>query len=380
MANLTQKDLVDLVTRVFPSLPNDKKLALLVDVPNLPEKDSANWRKRRFLTRQWCDYLQKGLDSLHLDAAELIAYPSVESNNANFPDTGFILDSKVPDLSRQLTGNQISFKKIFSDFQLFMAPTQFSTTAPLKVAARQYGFRAATMPGFTTAMIPALQIDYTLVDERCRLMKEKLDDAIAAQVEFGIDNDTQYPITFDLRYRDAHASSGRFPEPGTAGNLPSGESYIVPYEGEKEPASKTNGTLPVQFNDEVVLFEIKENKAVAVKSRGPESEKQVRLLRDEPAYGNMAELGFGILADFGLHPIGEMLLDEKLAFHIAFGRSDHFGGIVGPEQFSSPKSVVHIDRIYLPSIQNRVKINRLDLVDQDNRIETIISDNRYSIF
>jgi len=68
----------------------------------------------------------------------------------------------------------------------------------------------------------------------------------------------------NLRFRPAHASGGRFPEPGTAGNLPSGETYIVPYEGEKGEPSQTSGVLPVQFDDEVVLFKIEANRALKV--------------------------------------------------------------------------------------------------------------------
>jgi hypothetical protein len=42
-----------------------------------------------------------------------------------------------------------------------MAPTQYSATAPLKNAARKFNLRAATMPGFSPAMIPTLKIDYS---------------------------------------------------------------------------------------------------------------------------------------------------------------------------------------------------------------------------
>ncbi len=84
-------------------------------------------------------------------------------------------------------------------------------------------------------------------------------------------------------------------------------------------------------------------------------------LAAEPAYGNMAELGFGVLADFGLEPIGEILLDEKLGLHIAFGRSDHFGGMVGPKDFSSATAVIHLDRIYIPGVMPRIAVRSVIL-------------------
>jgi leucyl aminopeptidase (aminopeptidase T) len=187
-------------------------------------------------------------------------------------------------------------------------------------------------------------------------------------------------MTFDLRWRTAHASTGRFPDKGTAGNLPSGETFIVPYEGEKSEPSRTEGTLPVEVNQELVLFHIKENKALSVQGDGAQARAEADHIKREPAYGNMAELGFGVLADFGLHPIGEILLDEKLGLHIAFGRSDHFGGAVGPAAFSSPSEVIHLDRIYIPATQPRVSVKSVVFTYKDGAAETIMAMGKYLIF
>ena len=103
-------------------------------------------------------------------------------------------------------------------------------------------------------------------------------------------------------------------------------------------------------------------------------------LEREPAYGNMAELGFGVLGDFGILPVGKILLDEKLGFHVAFGRSEHFGGAVGPEDFSSPDAVIHLDRIYIPSTQPRIVVKSLVLLYESGRGEILIEDGKYLIF
>ena len=170
-------------------------------------------------------------------------------------------------------------------------------------------------------------------------------------------------LTLDLRHRQGHASGGLFPDNGVAGNLPSGEAYIVPYEGEREgEPSASSGWLPVQFGDEVVLYRIDGNRAVEVLPGGAAATQEAALLTREPAYGNLAELGLGVLAAFGVRPIGELLLDEKLGLHIAFGRGDHFGGRVGPRDFSGPAAVVHIDRVYVPECQPRVAVESVDLL------------------
>ncbi|MCP4654859.1 MAG: hypothetical protein GY856_05500 [bacterium] len=300
-------------------------------------------------------------------------------NNADLPDSAWKSQGESPPSSADELDPEraVSFDEIFRTSSIFFALTRFSATAPLKLAAREYGFRAATMPGFNPAMIPALRLDYEEIDRRARHLKELLDRAQEAELEFAVEG-REAELRLDLRYREAHASSGLLTEPGTAGNLPSGETYIVPYEGEREgDPSRSAGTLPVEFADEVVFFSIAENRAVGVEGDGVEARRQADTLRREPAYGNLAELGLGLLADFGIHPIGEILLDEKLGLHIAFGRSDHFGGQVGAAQFSRPEAVVHIDRIFIPETQPRVRVRRVDLRMADGEALPLLRDGHY---
>jgi hypothetical protein len=72
-----------------------------------------------------------------------------------------------------------------------------------------------------------------------------------------------------------------------------------------------------------------------------------------------------VLGDFGLEPVGSILLDEKLGLHVAFGRSDHFGGAVGPADFSGPDAVVHLDRVYIPQVQPAVAVASVTLEGPD---------------
>ncbi len=374
METLMPDELRQLIRSVFPPLPGDRKLAVLIDVPSRLEDDRPEWAARRLLAYEWSRVLQH--DPRPLEAADLIAYEAVACDNADLPANGSVIEGPPPMLAAQLPPG-VPFSSLFADYQLFLAPTQFSATAPLKNGASKYGFRAATMPGFSPEMIPALRIDYDLVNRRCVGLKERLDAAESARVLFQ-SKGRSYEMLFDLRYRTAHVSSGRFPQPGTAGNLPSGETYIVPYEGERGEASRTEGLLPVQLGEETVVYEIKNNRAIAVRSSGRQSDAEAERLQREPAYGNLAELGFGVLADFGIQPIGRLLLDEKLGFHVAFGRSDHFGGAVGPKDFSSPQAAVHLDRIYLPQIQPVVCVAFIDLIE-GGRPQRLMENGAYTV-
>ncbi len=232
------------------------------------------------------------------------------------------------------------------------------------------------MAGFLPSMIPALKLDYGEINRRVNLLKEMLDQAESARCRFTA-HGTSHDLTLDLRYRTGHASGGLFPNNGVAGNLPSGEAYIVPYEGEIEgDPGRTTGTLPLEINDELVTFKIAGNRVVDVLTDGPESDRERAHFAAEPAYANIAELGLGVLGDFGLQPTGSILLDEKLGLHIAFGRSDHFGGTVGPDQFSSPGAVIHLDRVFIRATMPNVNVDSVILVGP-NLNQTIIVDGAF---
>ncbi|MBN2356584.1 hypothetical protein JXO59_10750 [candidate division KSB1 bacterium] len=382
MRNLTEKELIRLIQSVFPFLSHDRVFAILVDIPRNQADDNPDWQKRRKIAVQWRNMLMHQLSALKLEKIALFAYERVERNNGNLPDQVTLLDDVVPDSADMLddVGESYTLQRMLNETHLFLALTEFSATAPLKIAAKKYDFRAATMPGFNERMLPALRLDYREVNRRLQIIKEKLDDAVAARIEFLISNEEHYKLLIDLRFRKATVSGGRFPAMGQVGNLPSGETYIVPYEGEQAPESRSEGIMPVQFGDEVVLYRIEKNRARSVEGQGKAAAQERKHLVEEPAYGNLAELGFGVLRDFGILPINEILLDEKLGLHIAFGRSDHFGGAVGEGHFSSPAAMIHIDRIYIPECQPKIHVPAVVLQYENAPDETILSDGAYTIF
>lgn len=375
---MTGEELVAMVQRVFLPRPGERRLAILVDLPDAKVGDDSAWRARRDIALDWSTELGARAAELGLET-DLVLYRNTHTNNGDLPDQAWIhaggpLPSAVEELD---VAASVPMAEIYADHPILLAPTKFSATAPLKMAAKRFPIRAATMPGFGPEMIPSLRLDYGEINRRVNILKKWLDLAVGADFRFR-HGGGECSLHLDLRHRGAHASGGLLPDPGVAGNLPSGEAYIVPYEGERaEDPSQSAGELPVQFGPEVVRYRIEGNKAVAVLSRGPESEREAALLAGEPAYGNLAELGLGVLAHFGVKPIGVVLLDEKLGLHIAFGRSEHFGGQVGPSAFSSPEAVVHIDRVYVPEVMPDVRVLSMDLVLEDGSKVAILRDTAY---
>jgi len=365
--SLSAQDLRLLVERVFQPSEADSGLAIIVDLPDERLADNPEWSQRRQMAADWYRKLVSEQDNLGLDRITLAWYPNAGGNNADLPAACHPGNGEtVPSHADEISGwDSRPFTDLFSTHTMILAPTELSATAPLKVATRGGGFRAATMPGFLPSMIPALRLDYGEINRRVNLLKELLDVAESAHFAFNTD-DQAHELVLDLRHRTGHASGGLFPANGVAGNLPSGEAYIVPYEGEiPNDPSGSQGVLPVQIDDEVVLYEIAGNKAVKVLTSGPASAREADHIDREPAYANLAELGLGVLGDFGLKPTGSILLDEKLGLHIAFGRSEHFGGTVGPDDFSGPDAVIHLDRVFIPETQPRVQVTEVRLLGPD---------------
>jgi len=354
---LTASELRLLVARVFQPQTTDKGLAIIVDVPDDRVADNPEWAERRLMARDWYLALRGEVEALGLENVTLAWYRNAGGNNADLPETCHLdAEGVVPDHADSLPGTGTTFADLFDGHGIIMAPTELSATAPLKVATRSGGFRAATMPGFLPVMIPALRLDYDEINRRVDLLCQWLTTATDADFHFRV-GDRDHHLHLDLRHRSGHASGGLFPSNGVAGNLPSGEAYIVPYEGEIDgDPSGSAGEMPVEIDGEVVLYRIEGNRAAEVLSSGPASASEARLITEEPAYANLAELGLGVLGDFGLEPTGSILLDEKLGLHLAFGRSDHFGGTVGPDDFSSPDAVIHLDRVYIPAMQPQVTV------------------------
>jgi hypothetical protein len=372
--NLGRAELLALLERVFGSASG--KVLVLVDLPDARRPDHPRWEDRRRIAIEWFEALRPAGADSPFSGCELATYPNVGSNNRDLPAEVRISEPVAGDVVAA-DGRAVPLRELLRGVAVVLAPTELSATAPLKLLASELGFRGATLGDFRREMIPALALDWYGVDARVRQFADRLDRADGADLQFSTTG-AIHRLHLDLRGQRAHVSGGLIRGPGTVSNLPTGEAFIVPYEGERPgDPSRTHGVLPVQLDGEIVLYRIAANRAVEVLSEGPRARAEAAALEQEPAYGNLAELGLGVLRDWGIQAIGAVLLDEKLGPHIAFGRSDHFGGAVGPPHFRDPERVVHIDRVYVPECQPGVQLARLALVDEQGNSETLVSDGAY---
>ena len=172
--NLSTEELLNLVTRVFKPRSEDKALAFLIDFPDEAVPDDANWADRRALALDWYEKLHPVAEKLGLEKVSLFGYRNARANNADLPGEASPLTS-LPKSADELP-EAVSLESIFKEYQILIVPSRFSATAPMKVGARKFGFRAATMPGFTRAMIPALALDYEMINRRVHQLKGLVDE------------------------------------------------------------------------------------------------------------------------------------------------------------------------------------------------------------
>lgn len=356
-------DLHKLFTDVFHPEP-DETVAVIADVPHGELRDSETWRERREMAAEWrAAWVSLG-EQIGFDVLPLITFPATGAHNGNLP-----LDK----------GEPIPLRDGLTQATIVNALTQFSATAPLSAWARSHNdFRAASLPGVARRMEEtALSADYTEVARRCQILMDALSEAEYARVIFS----TGHKWTVDLRYGEAHKDDGQLPREKANSafpiiNLPSGESFQVPYEGERKgDPSRTEGEIPVNDNGDVIVFRVENNRIVDVAGKTTQAASFKTYFEEDPIRGNIAELALGCNPKAVVW--GNVLEDEKAGFHWAYGRSEHLGGTIGPEQFKSPAHIVHEDIVYAKD--SPIQVASLLLVSAEGKTRQIIRDGAYLI-
>jgi hypothetical protein len=344
-----------------------EKVLLMVDLPNDDLKDNPAWRERREMAEEWYDVISHLGRDYGLRVYPIFSYPATGTHNGPMPVAGEMGEEKIP------------LEEIMSDSNIVIAMTEYSATAPLVKYSEKYPLlRVASMPMVSPHMEQtALTADYASISRKGEFIAEKLDDAVGARLRFS----TGHELYIDLRYRTPKVDGGKV-HPGQVGmrviNLPSGEAYIAPYEGERQGTpSLTVGAIPVLCGEYNALIIIKENLAVDVQG-DLDCATEIRNFFDaDEARRNVAELGFGLNDKAVI--TGNVLEDEKVwGVHLAAGRSDHIGGVVGVEAFSSPDFVVHKDIVY--PFGGQLEVEDLVLLYENDLEEPIIENAAYIIF
>ncbi len=358
-------DLSRLIANVFdPQL--GERAVIMTDLPHDEIKDTPAWAERRQMAAEWhATFVRFGAQHGY-SVSPFVTYAATGAHNGSLPRTV------------QMGLARVRIEDVLAPATLAVALTQFSASAPLAAFCREFPhLRVASLPLAARRMEQtALRADYSVIGPRTHQLASKLTEAAAARVRF----DTGHAFTFDLRGRQGHADDGRLtldkPAPRFI-NLPGGEAYLAPYEGERPgDPSRTRGEIPVREEDELFVLRVERNRIVDVVGEGSHAGKMRDILAVDQARRNIAELGLG--CNDRAVVWGNILEDEKAGFHWAYGRSDQLGGTVGPEAFSDPAYVVHQDIVYARG--SPVVASSLTLDYPDGSTEEILRDGWYPAF
>lgn len=341
---------------------------VMVDVPHDNIKDSDEWVDRRKMAEEWRQELVKIGADRNFKVFPMLSYLSTETHGANLPEYGL------------LGGEKVLLADLFADTSLVICLSQFSATAPLAGYAEHLPkFRGASMPRVTKSMEKTgFAADYSQIQERCQELKKYLEGAEGVRIEFS----TGHICYFDMRFRNPSVDDGLIDQSvfGKKGdailNLPGGETFEVPYEGEKDGVeSKTCGEIPYEEDGDRVVLKVEKNNIIAVDGDGRVATFFRDFLEKDKGRRNIAELGFG--CNEKADPYGPKVESEKSGFHFAIGASDHLGGIFGDEDFDDPKFACHEDFIYAG--KNIITIKKAEIIRTDRESVVIMKNGKYNV-
>jgi hypothetical protein len=329
-----------------------ERVLVMSDLPHGDIADHESWAARRQMAQEWRDVFERLGEKVGFHVLPLLTYPATGGNNADLPEQG------------EMGGELVRLADVMADANIVVALTQYSASAPLlsNYIKDSTERRAASMPK---------------VARKAHILAQRLDRAKGARATFS----TGHQLYFDLRFRKAGADDGmlhRDKHGMRLINLPSGEAFKVPYEGEIEgEPSETEGEIPVVIEGETIVYEVRHNRIVEVVGEGPAAEAERAFFAVDPARCNIAELGLGTNEKAVIR--GIVVEDEKVpGLHWACGRSEHIGGVTGVSSFCDPRNVVHKDTVYAQDAP--IGVRSLLLLYEDGTEEEIIRDNTYTTF
>ncbi len=209
---------------------------------------------------------------------------------------------------------------------VLIAPTTKSLShTEARRAACAAGCRGATMPDITEDMLlRTMAADHVAIKARSQTLARLLSDGS----EVTITSPEGTDVTFSIAGRDGISDDGDITTPGAFGNLPAGEGFIAPLEGQTRGRIVFDGSIwPIGRLSQPLSVEIQDGYAVSFS--GPDADAFEALIGPygKEAYA-VAELGIGTNEKATL--TGNVLEDEKIlgTIHVAFGDNHSFGGTI----------------------------------------------------
>jgi hypothetical protein len=338
---------------------NGDIVSIMYDLPLDDIPDTPEWLERRQMAEEWRQEIVRFSRKYGLQVNPLVMYDATGMHNSDLPVYGMC------------EGNRVRLEDVARDSTIIISMPQFSASAPLVAFTKKYeNLRVASLPMVTRGMQgTGLSANYNKIARICAQIAQLFDKSDGIEVVFStghtcyFDKSDHKPCIQDNGHLHPTVDNGAI----RLMNLPAGEVFIVPNE---LPTSQTRGEIPVSYDSELVVFIVQSNQIIDVRGEGPMEVEMRAAFQSEKAMRNIAEVAIG--CNDKAVVTGNALEDEKAGFHWAFGRSEHLGGTVGPQDFSAPNKVIHQDIVYAKG--NPIVCKRFTLVSPDGIRQTVIRD------
>jgi hypothetical protein len=297
------------------------------------------------------------LEELNFTGGDIYAYRETGGSNLDLDD-----DAYDPE------GTHLSLEKdIYPNYGIILTVSTFSATAPLTEKCKKHGFRGATLHGLNQIIVDTgLSVDYRQVSADAEKLRLGLTRAERFELDFEVEGQST-TLTLHCNGQEAQKSHGLCPpgQPDVA-NLPAGEVYFVPENGE--------GQFPFKYDEETLGLLTVENGFIK-KSRllygdYEKIKEHNEKLQSDPMTGALGELGFGTQV---LPFSGRDIQDEKIfgTVHVATGRDDHLGGKLTPDLFKEKLNASHDDVLYAPHKTPEIRLTQVRMV-REGKTEVLI--------
>ena len=359
-------DLQKLLVTCFGSSNEPLKLCILIDLPDLDLIKSKSFAtdekfavQKHAVDKFLTPLRNTKLEDFNVSSVDFFAYKTTYGSNLDPEDEGVDETGAPVSLSRN----------VYPNYDIILAITDYSLTAPLTAQAKIHGFRGATLHGLNDIILNSgLSVDYNFVSKQAEVFRQVITFTDHFDINFKA-LDRSFKLTLRCDKQDAQKSHGLCPagKPDVA-NLPAGEVYFVPNGAE--------GSFPFRYSDGTIAEMIVEDGAI-IKSNLISGDQDIvdarnTQLKEDPATGILGELGFGTQ----LLPVsGKDIQDEKIfgTCHVATGRSDHLGGNLTPELFNSKMNASHDDILYAPHKTPEISVSSV-VMHKNGETQEIFSD------
>lgn len=213
------------------------------------------------------------------------------------------------------------------DVQLLVTTKSLSHTRAREDACKR-GVRIASLPGVTLEMARrTLTVNFS----ELAVLSKKVAGLLTAGSTATVSSKNGTKITLSLAGRSAIADTGSLSNPGDFGNLPPGEAFISPLEGNAHGVVVFDGCFADIDLDEPITVTIEHGVATEIIG-GTAARRLETILSNIGKNGrNVAELGVGTNKKATLSSVGANLLEVEKVFgtvHIALGNNATIGGEV----------------------------------------------------